>query len=58
MIKKNTQLYGNGFFLQKLSNNNLSKNYFNWFKDKAVKRFIKSKYKSKEFFFKKNITRN
>ena len=46
MISKNIKIKKDNFFLKRLSLKNLSKNYYNWFKDLTVKKFIKSKYKS------------
>ena len=37
----------NNFYLQKLKFNRISKNYFRWFSDEYVMRFINAKYKSK-----------
>ncbi len=37
----------NNFYLQKLKFNKISKNYFRWFSDEYVMRFINAKYKSK-----------
>ncbi len=47
MINNNIKLKENNFFLKKLSLEDFSKNYFNWFKDDEVRRFIKSRYNSR-----------
>ena len=47
MINNNIKLKENNFFLKKLSLKDFSKNYFNWFKDDEVRRFIKSRYNSR-----------
>ena len=47
MIKSNLKINGEKFYLKKLSVKIVSRNYFNWFRDNEIKKFIKSKYKSK-----------
>ena len=46
MIKSNLKINGKKIYLKKLSIKNVSRNYFNWFRDDEIKKFIKSKYKS------------
>ena len=46
MIKSNLKINGKKIYLKKLSIKIVSRNYFNWFRDDEIKKFIKSKYKS------------
>jgi RimJ/RimL family protein N-acetyltransferase len=48
LINNKTKLFEGKIYLQKLLKTNISKNYYNWFKDILVKKYIKSKYDSKK----------
>ena len=46
MIDNKLKIFDNEFYLKKITINNISKNYFNWFNNFDVKKYIKSSYDS------------
>ena len=48
MVNNKLIISGDEFYLKKLTLNNVSKNYLNWFKDLDVKKYIKSSYNNRK----------
>ena len=48
MIDEKKKLIKKNIIIKKLKISNISENYFNWFKDNLVRKYIKSQYSSKD----------